>query len=318
MPETIDWPPRSRRLPRLLIPIVAVLFVLFFGGRALSYYVDALWFGSLGYGAVFARMLGLQYALFGVFFAFTFALLYGAFLILRAAHGEDIPGRRAIVVNGQPVQLNVEPLLRPLAIIVSLLAAFLTASGMMSEWPTFAQFLYAPHAATAVADPIFGRSLNFYLLRLPALDLLADWGMTVAVLTVGMAVVFLVLTGGARAIDTKRGIASGPLVRWRGLSLAVGFLLLAIAARLYLSRFEQLLEEHTVFSGVTYVDAHITLTGTLLTSIALLAGAAAAIFFGFTQPSVRGIVLAVVPGVLCFLLFQVLGWFVSQLHREAQ
>ncbi len=311
MPETIEWPPRSRRLSRLLVFAVILGIVLLFGGRALSFYVDALWFGSLGYEAVFAKMLGLQYGLFFAFFLVTAALLYGTFLILRAAHRDDIPGRRAIVVNGQPVQLNVGPLLKPIAIIVTLIAAFLTASGMMAEWPSFAQFLYAPHAATTITDPIFGRSLSFFLLRLPALDLLADWLMTVAVLAVGMAVVFLVLTGGARAIDTKRGLATGPLARWRGLSLMVGFFLLAIALRLYLSRFEQLLEEHTVFSGVTYVDAHITLTGTLLTCIALLAGAAAAIFFGLTQPSVRGIVLAVVPGVLCFFIFQVLGWFVS-------
>ena len=55
MPESIDWPrmhpPRRRR--RFLL-ILAVLGVILFGGRtALSYYIDVLWFESLGYGDVF-------------------------------------------------------------------------------------------------------------------------------------------------------------------------------------------------------------------------------------------------------------------------
>ena len=310
MPETIEWPPRSRRLPRLLLLLIAVALVFFVGDRALSYYVDGLWFGSLGYAGVFRRMLGMQYGLFALFALATFALLYGAFLVLRHAHEEDLPNRRAIVVGGQPVQLNIAPLLRPVALAVCLLAAFLTGSGMMGEWPTFARALHAPAASTSVVDPIFGRTLNFFLLQLPVWDLLADWLMTVAVLTTGMAIVFLVLTSTTRALDTRRP-GSGPIMRWRGLSLSVGFLLLVVAGRLYLSRFEQLLEEHTVFSGVTYVDAHVTLAGLLLTSIALVAGAALAIFFGLTRPSIRGLVLAAVPGVLCFLLVQILGWFVS-------
>ena len=61
MPESIDWPrthpPRHRR--RFLL-ILAVLAGIVFGGRtALSYYVDVLWFGSLGYGDVFWKTLSL-------------------------------------------------------------------------------------------------------------------------------------------------------------------------------------------------------------------------------------------------------------------
>ena len=66
MPESIDWPrthpPRRRR--RFLL-ILAVLAAIVFGGRtALSYYVDVLWFGSLGYGDVFWKTLSLQSGIF--------------------------------------------------------------------------------------------------------------------------------------------------------------------------------------------------------------------------------------------------------------
>src|SRR5438874_7405819 len=72
MPESIDWPrmhpTRSRR--RFFFLILAVLAVIVIGGRtALSYYVDVLWFESLGYGDVFWKTLGLQWGIFAAFAA---------------------------------------------------------------------------------------------------------------------------------------------------------------------------------------------------------------------------------------------------------
>src|SRR5580704_5943407 len=67
MPESIDWPPtRPRTQPprrrRRFLLILAVFAGIFFGGRtALSYYVDVLWFRSLGYGDVFWKTLSLQW-----------------------------------------------------------------------------------------------------------------------------------------------------------------------------------------------------------------------------------------------------------------
>ena len=51
----VDWPPprRPRRRIGLWVLIAAAAAILFGGGTALSYYVDALWFGSLGYADVF-------------------------------------------------------------------------------------------------------------------------------------------------------------------------------------------------------------------------------------------------------------------------
>ncbi len=73
MPETIDWPPpRSPRSPisprrrvRLILTLVFAALVIVFGGRiASSYYVDALWFGSLGYAEVFWKTLSFQAGVF--------------------------------------------------------------------------------------------------------------------------------------------------------------------------------------------------------------------------------------------------------------
>ena len=74
-----------------------------------------------------------------------------------------------------------------------------------------------------------------------------------------------------------------------------------VALRVYLYRFEQLLETHTIFSGVTYVDAHVMLTGMLVICAALVLGAGIAVANAVTVlPGGRKLVVAVVPAVVCF------------------
>ena len=48
--------------------------------------------------------------------------------------------------------------------------------------------------------------------------------------------------------------------------------MLILALREYIGRFELLLNDHTIFGGVTYTDVHITLTGMLIVCFALVLG----------------------------------------------
>src|SRR6202795_1815385 len=166
MPESIDWPPphpsRPRHRRRFLL-ILAVLAGIFFGGRtALSYYVDVLWFRSLGYGDVFWKTLSLQWGIFAAFTAAQFLVLYGSFLALKRAHLPDLPNGYTILIGGQPVKLPVEPVLRLIALGVSLVIAAATGGAMTGEWPTLALFWFAPRASSGTVDPIFGKPLSFF------------------------------------------------------------------------------------------------------------------------------------------------------------
>jgi len=171
MPESIDWPgmhapPRRRRFFLLILGALAAIVL---GGRAaLSYYVDVLWFESLGYRDVFWKTLGLQWGIFAAFAAATFLILYGSFLALKRAHLPDLPSAHTIFVGGQPLRLPVEPVLRLIALGLSLVIAVATGAGMMLEWPTIALFWSAPRAAGGFVDPIFGKPLSFFLFTLPA------------------------------------------------------------------------------------------------------------------------------------------------------
>src|SRR5713101_7020161 len=218
MPESIDWPrthsPRRRRR-RFLVLILAVLAVIFFGARtALSYYVDVLWFGSLGYRDVLWKTLSLQWGIFTAFAAATFLILYGSFLALKRAHLPDLPSGHTIFIGGQPLKLPVEPVLRLIALGLSLAIAVATGAGMMLEWPTIALFRYAPHSAGGFVDPVFGKPLNFFLFTLPAWQLLAGWLLALAVMTCALAVFFILITGGTRAFAGRR--ASYVTLPWHG------------------------------------------------------------------------------------------------------
>src|SRR5271157_3906107 len=238
MPESIDWPPTHppRRRRRLLL-ILAVLAAIGFGGRtALSYYVDVLWFGSLGYGDVFWKTLSLQWGIFTAFAAATFLILYGSFLALKRAHLPDLPDGHTIFIGRQPVKLPVEPVLRLIALGVSLAIAAATGAAMIGEWPTLALFWYAPRATGGVVDPVFGKPLNFFLFALPAWELIAGWLLTLAVILCALAGFFILIAGGARVLAGR--LSRHVTLPWRGFSITFAFLLLVLAMRAYIGRFE--------------------------------------------------------------------------------
>jgi uncharacterized membrane protein (UPF0182 family) len=313
MPDSIDWPPtraaRPRRRGRLLF-ILAVLAVLFFGGRTtLSNYVDLLWFRSLGYGDVFWKTLSLQWGVFAAFAAATFLILYGSFLALKRAHLADLPTGHTILIGGRPVKFPVEPALRLFALGVSLVIAPAIGAGMMAEWPTLALFWYAPRTTGGVVDPIFGKPLNFFLFALPAWQLVAGWLLTLAVVTCLLAAFFALITGGSRVLAGR--LSRHVTLPWRGLSMASAFLLLILAMRVYIGRFERLFDDHTIFGGVTYTDAHVTLAGMLVVCGALVLGAGIALVNAVRVPRGRWLVTAILPAAVCYVAVQAVAWYVS-------
>ncbi|HXO33383.1 MAG TPA: UPF0182 family protein [Candidatus Acidoferrales bacterium] len=311
MHEFIDWPrtqppPRRRRFFLILVVLAGIVF----GSRtALSYYVDVLWFRSLGYEAVFLKALSLQWEVFTAFAAATFLIVYGSFLALKRAHLPDLPDGHTIVIGGQPVKLPVEPVLRLIALGVSLALAAATGAAMIGEWPTLALFWYAPRSAGDIVDPIFGRPLNFFLFTLPAWQVILGWLLTLALITCVLAILFVFLAGGARVLAGR--LSRHVTLPWRGVSITFGFLLLVLAMRVYISRFERLLDDHTIFGGVTYTDAHVTLTGLLVVSAALVVGALIAFMNSVRVPRGRWLIAAILPAAVCYLTVQVVGWYVS-------
>jgi len=299
-------PKPRRRRALILIAIIAVVIIGTFS--ALSYWVDLLWFQSLGYSEVFWRANYLKLGIFAAFFALTFAIVFAALKALKHTVQQDLPPSREIVLQGQTITLSIEPVLRVATWAVALIAGFLAGSSMLSDWPTLALFLYAPHTTT-VADPIFNRPLSFFLFTLPAWELLLDWVITLAVVIGIASIVLTALAASTRALNKDpRFDAPSP---WRGVSLALSFFLLVLAANTYADRFQLLLDHHTIFDGANYTDAHIQIPGLLFIALALVLGAILAALNAFRRTRAAGLVVAVVPAIGTFIILGIVNWYVS-------
>jgi uncharacterized protein len=297
---------RSRRV-RLWVAAAVLLLALFALGRAGSVYIDALWFGSLGYSSVYWTEFKYDWGVFVIFALTTALVLRAAFFLLERAFAVTTLAPRRLVINNEPVFIKPGRILKPAAWAVSLLLGLVYGAGMSESWQTFALWLNSPKTSGAV-DPIFGNTLGFYLFSLPALDSLSSWLLMLAWVVLIASAVYAAL-GLLPAGASLRVAARGALVEtsarakaYAAVSYALALLLLALAARAYLARYSYLFEDHQIFSGVTYTEDHYVLPGLVVVSVALALGAALALSNALAFRRLRPLVAAVVlPAVVYFI-----------------
>jgi uncharacterized membrane protein (UPF0182 family) len=301
-------PPVKRHRAFLWVAL-AILLILFSARTAISYYVDSLWFSSLSYSEVFWRTLQFKWIAFALPFALTFLILYGWFSVLRRGCRDELRNAGTIVLGSRTFELPVDPVLRVGAIIASAFIALLAGASFMNEWARFVLYWFAGSSSSGVHDPIFGKSLGFYFFTLPALQFVFGWLLMLAIFGCAIAGLFLLLTGSSQLFkDHTYGISTFP---WRGLSASFAFLLVVLAMRTWLGRFDRILADYTIFGGVTYTDDHLILGGALVICAALILGAAIATTNIILRPRVSRLIAAPVPAVLCFLVIQVCAWYMT-------
>ena len=268
MPETIDWPMHVQAAPSASCSSTSSLppssssssaaappspTGLTFSGSARSATPSVFW-----------KTWGLEWGTFAAFAALTFLILFGAFLALRHSHAADLPDTHTIFFAGRPIELPVAKALRIIAVIAALLIAVATGLAMESAVAHAGPLLvraarrhnrHRPHLRPAA------RLLSLYPARLAAYRRMAAHAGRDRVRS--CRAVSACRGRRARAGRALRSAASLP---WRGVSIAAGFLLLTLAIHEYVGRFDLLFEHHTIFDGVTYTDAHVTLTGMLFVS----------------------------------------------------
>jgi len=276
-PSVIDVGPQKSRRWRLWI-VVALLILLFSFSRIVAIYLSALWFGSLGYSDVYWYIFKLKVGLFLLFTVLTAGLLQTTFWLFQKLFGAAAFESRTVVLNNQPFQFSPARIIRPLAWIISLIVGLLYGFALKDSWQKFALYLHQPQ--TSLADPIFGKSLGFYLFSLPVYDAVSSWltGVTFIILIAAVAYSFLGLP--QKVLKPAVGWSSG--AAFRAVCVALALFLSVLAWNTYLSRFPALWEDHQTFAGVTYTEAHYSLPALYLVSIALILGAVVSLINAFT------------------------------------
>jgi len=300
--EIIDvgTPRRSRRRWWLWVVLALLVVFLFFSSRGLSIYISALWFGSLGYSAVYWYMFKLKLELFLIFFVLTAGILRVAFWLIDRAFASFALAPRTVLINQQPVQISPGRLLRPLAWVVSVLTGLVFGLGMLESWRDFALFFHQPQ--TSLHDPIFGKPLSFYLFSLPIYEALSSWLIYLTLIILVAAIVYALLAATQQPSGTvlkdSKARRSGLMI----VSAALAAFLLALAWSVLLSRFPYLWVDHQTFSGVTYTEHNYFLPALRWVAIALVIAAIASLVNAFTVRRIRLLVAALALPVLVYLV----------------
>ncbi len=255
--RVIDIGPRKRRT-WLYVTILILAAVFLFGSQILGIYIDSLWFSSVGYSDVYWYKFRLGAVLFIIFLVLTFLILRVPFIWLNRVLPEltERPRVRLSTVEDLK-EINVLPFFyRPGVWLLSIIIAIFTAIGMARAWPEFAVYLNG--TGSNVTDPVFGRDISFYLFRLPVLERLSGWLMTLAViLTIAIAGAALYTW----YFERMRGTFTSDLRRRVITAISGACILLAasLAFATYLDRFEMLRNRHALFTGISYTDANVRL-----------------------------------------------------------
>ncbi|HJQ70471.1 MAG TPA: UPF0182 family protein [Blastocatellia bacterium] len=269
--KVIEIRPRKRRI-WLFVLIAIVLFLFLLGSPLIGIYVDALWFSSLGFSDAYWYKFRLGGLLFVIFLVLTFLILRLSFAALTRwlPQLRERPQIRLRSVEDVRDVNILSFVYRPVVWLVSLGAALLYAISMSSDWSAFALYLNASPAGSA--DPIFRQDASFYLFKLPALEIVANWFFTLtviiflSVLAISAYVSYYERSIGLVVDDTRNRVVA--IISAAGILLAI-----AMAWNTYLSRFDLLHTPHDLFTGVSYTDAHVLLPGMNVLMIVLIAAA---------------------------------------------
>jgi len=279
------------RSARRLVTRLAVLIVLFIAGlQSISFYVESLWYGSLGFQSVYWYRLQAQSFVFLAVGALTTIVLWFIFRMVTPPPGYS---RRPFLQIGQEaIVIPAAETLRWLALPVAIVIGVFFGLSFGADWTTFALFLHRTSTPTII-DPVFGHPLSFYLFTLPVLEAAAGWFLAIGVLGLIAAVLLSV---------------TDMLATFKGVSLGVSLLLVAIAFQAFVGRYTMLVQENSLFTGVRYVDANIVIPGLWFVIAALLLGAAIAAA-NISRARLRNLIVAIAVPALTYIVAGIIAPF---------
>ncbi len=276
--------------------IIVALIILSLGGNFL---VDLLWFGALGYRAVFVTMIGAQVAIFAAVWVVAFiAILISGLVAIGLSHDRE----RLHVVRrpDEMIEVNLPELIRSLGdrvpwrlliVVGSVVLALFAAQGEAGSWDTYLKAVYG--VPFGIKEQAFGNDVGFYVFKLPLLDDLRDLFLLVLLLAAALAAAVYWARGSIDFRESPPRISSGAAGH---LSVMLGIFFLQRAMSYWLGRFELLLHSNGVVFGLRYVDHVLWKPGLWL--LAVLAAAAAVLCIGNLRE--RGLRIPVIAAIVVF------------------
>ena len=230
------------------------------------FYTNLVWFDTLGFQGVFARIALVKALLF-----FMGATISGSFIAINCVQVVKLAwGPSSLPVNADVLRLLLA--LVGLAVVLTVLvAAPIFGTSAAGQWETM--FLLFNRVSFGLADPVFNEDYSFYMVTLPAMNFLKNWmlGLFITGIVSSMTL-YLAMFGlrGVNLVITPRML--------RHVALMGVTLMITLALHHLLSLFELVNSEGGEVYGATYTDVNARVPALwLLAVIALLAAAGMAL-----------------------------------------
>ncbi|MGB2737215.1 MAG: UPF0182 family protein, partial [Candidatus Nanopelagicales bacterium] len=258
-----------RRRGRILIPTLVVMVVLFlllviFTG----FYTDFLWFKAMKNSAVFTTQLWTRV---GLFFAFGVVMALGIGGAMVVAY-RTRPTRRVRTpeqLSLERYRASLEPLRKPLAIIIPIVMGLLAGIAASSEWRTW--MMWRNQVPFGQTDAQFGMDIGFYMFTYPWLRFIVGFLFALTLLALLASAVVQYVYGGLRLQPPGPRVSNAAQTQ---LSILLGIFCLLKAASYWLDRFGLTLKSESLvqgFTGLKYRDINALLPAkSILTGIAVI------------------------------------------------
>jgi uncharacterized protein len=295
MRPPLPVPSLSRRGKIIIAVIGLVILFIILARSFVSFYVDWLWYGEVGYRTVFGTQVRtrlLMFALFGVLMAGIIALnLYLAYRFRPPFRPMSLEQQ-----NLERYRTALEPRLRLIAILVSGVLGLFAGITAQARWETW--LLWRNGTQFGVADPQFGKDLSYYAFTYPFQRLLLGYAFTAVVLAFIAALVVHYLFGAVRLQTPGEKLTPAARVH---LSVLLGVFVLLKAAAYFLDRYGLLFNDRDGRTGASYTDVNAVLPAkTILTVVALICAIAvlANIFLRNIQLPAIALVLLILTSIV--------------------
>ena len=262
---------------RLLVTLgIALLTISLLGRIAAQAYIESLWFNSVGYSSVFWTRFFWEWGvqlIGGVLVAVAF--FFNLRVIARALGGIQVKRRVGDLVISEQIPENY--VVWGIGVFSVLGGAWFAASIPGSMGLDVLFLLNAPE--WGVTDPILGRDLTFFVLRLPLLRAAAVAGLVVSFLIFTLSAAGYAGTGALQWGQGRLVIEDRPR-KHLGVIAAVFFAVLA--GQFYLFRYVLLLNGSSGVQGIFgFTDAGARMDAYNVLAVLALAVSAAALWTGF-------------------------------------
>ncbi len=252
-----------RKPLNITVGIIVVLGILI--ARSSGFYIDWLWFKSVGFTTVWSTVLTTKILLFVVVGLITSLFISANILIAYRRRPLYVP-LSVEADNLERYRAQLEPIRRWVFLGIAAVLVYFGGTSGSVFWSTWLQFRNA--TPFGVTDPQFGLDVSFFAFKLPMYQALISWGISLALISTVAAVGVHYLYGGIRPQAPSERTTTAARVQ---ISVLLGILVLLKAVAYWYDRYALALKENRLITGMTFTDVNALLPAkAILSAIAVV------------------------------------------------